>query len=83
MAECRKCHGPLRADNTVVFDPLYLRGDGLCEECYLASLLPPWYKAAEKYLNGNATRKPNTGVPWLDTSTPSLREMAICRKKPK
>ena len=80
MAEfvaCPECGGPwqvrtewfdgeARRVRDRVTDPLYIRPNGLCEDCYLASLVPRWYPREENYFSGRATRKPRTGLDILD-----------------
>ncbi len=38
----------------------------VCLECYIVAHLPRDYERREKYIEGNATCCPKTGVAWLD-----------------
>jgi hypothetical protein len=55
-----------------VVPSIYVGSSGACVECRLAGFIPAWYQKAEKYEyveqygHANATRKPPTGIEWLD-----------------
>jgi len=66
---------------------IYVGSSGACYECRLASFIPPWYKKAERYEydpawgHSNATRKPATGVDWLDEGHVRICDaLLMCRK---
>ena len=79
---CSECCGPRRTDGTVVFDPLYMRGDK-CYECWLYSLVPGKMRGLEWTIECDC---PKIGVPWLDQKSPLIREQARqlpCARRPR
>ncbi|NLF31550.1 MAG: hypothetical protein GX591_11775 [Planctomycetes bacterium] len=68
----------------------YAGSSGACFDCRLAAHIPPWYAAAERYAydpavgHANATRRPSTGMDWLDQSPTRICDaLAMCPRKPK
>ena len=78
---CRVCNQQYPA--------IYLGSSGVCCECRWAAYLPSWYKKAEKYMydpiwgHKNATRRPATGVSFLDESHIRVCDaLEACPQKP-
>jgi len=56
----------------VVIASRRFRAHEVCLDCFIWAHIPKGYTRREKYVRGNATRRPSLGVPWLDQPVPRL-----------
>jgi hypothetical protein len=61
------------AGHTVVIRRRRMDAATVCLECFIAAHLPPGYERRERYVQNNATRRPATGVAWLDEGLRRVR----------
>lgn len=52
--------------HTVVIEARRLPAAEICLECFIIAHIPRDYERRERYEHDNATRRPLTGVEWLD-----------------
>ena len=82
LKPCACCHSPVPA--------YYLTIQGLCDDCKWVTWIPKGYARRECYENDplwgheNATRRPPTGVEFLDRRRKLVSDaVPMCRRKPR